>query len=102
MDTSENWDVYEQFRESMRRLADDKIAPHAAEVDGEPARAGDRDAVYATSAGEVEIRRLVHDHARSSERRPRGNADLGDGVDETADALQRRRRNRFKSGRRVV
>ena len=34
MDTSENWDVYEQFRESMRRLADDKIAPHAAEVDG--------------------------------------------------------------------
>ena len=33
MDTTENWDVYEQFRESMRRLARDKIAPHAAEVD---------------------------------------------------------------------
>ena len=33
MDTTENWDVYEQFRESMRRLALDKIAPHAAEVD---------------------------------------------------------------------
>ena len=34
MDTTENWDVYEQFRESMRRLTEDKIAPHAAEVDG--------------------------------------------------------------------
>ena len=33
MDTTENWDVYEQFRESMRRLTEDKIAPHAAEVD---------------------------------------------------------------------
>lgn len=33
MDSTENWDVYEQFRESMRRLAQDKIAPHAAEVD---------------------------------------------------------------------